>query len=105
MSDCHGMMGHIVGWYDNGIAGIQPLKPGFGEIRIRPYLPEGMTEFTCTYRSVSGTIKVAVKESAEKIFLEAEVPAAIKSEIDADKLEQRGKGVQIIEKISPGRED
>ncbi len=104
-SQCHDMMGHIVEWYYNGIAGIQPLKPGFGEIRIRPYLPEGMTEFTCTYRSVSGTIKVAVKESAEKILLEAEVPAEIKSEIDADKLEQRGKKVQIIEKISPGRED
>ena len=51
-SHCHDMMGHIVEWYYNGIAGIRPLKPGFEKICICPYLPESMHEFACSYESV-----------------------------------------------------
>ena len=53
-SHCHDMMGHIVEWYYNGIAGIRPLKPGFEKICICPYLPESINEFACSYESVRG---------------------------------------------------
>lgn len=95
-SHCHDMMGHIVEWYYNGIAGIQPLKPGFGEIRIRPYLPEGMKEFTCTYQSAAGPISVSVKETGDKITFETKVPENIQAETDISNLEQRGKQIEII---------
>ena len=52
------MMGHIIEWYYNGIAGIELLKPGFEEISIHPYMPEGMNHFTCTYETEYGTIRV-----------------------------------------------
>ena len=57
-SHCHDMMGHIIEWYYNGIAGIELLKPGFEEISIHPYMPEGMNHFTCTYETEYGTIQV-----------------------------------------------
>ena len=43
-SHCHDMMGHIIEWYYNGIAGIIPEAPGFAKITIRPHLPESMHE-------------------------------------------------------------
>lgn len=92
-SHCHDMMGHIIEWYYNGIAGITPLKPGFKEVRVRPYLPEGMTEFNCTYRSASGEISVAVKEEENVICLKVSADERIRLEIDAGLLKKAGKGV------------
>ena len=47
-SHCHDMMGHIIEWYYNGIAGIIPEEAGFSKIVIRPFLPESMKEFICS---------------------------------------------------------
>lgn len=57
-SHCHDMMGHIIEWYYNGIAGIRILEPGFKKIRIDPYMPESVNEFTCTYESPYGQIQI-----------------------------------------------
>ena len=57
-SHCHDMMGHIIEWYYNGIAGIEILKPGMKEIRISPYIPHGMNHFVCTYLTPYGEICV-----------------------------------------------
>lgn len=89
-SHCHDMMGHIIEWYYNGIAGILPQKAGFSQLLIRPYLPEGMKEFNCTYQSVAGKISVHVKEENEKILLEVDIADGIEYEIDTSNLEIRG---------------
>ena len=57
-SHCHDMMGHIIEWFYNGIAGIHPLAPGFTQVQVEPWMPEGMNEFTCTYETPQGTIRV-----------------------------------------------
>ena len=57
------MMGHIIEWYYNGIAGIQIKEPGFGKIVIMPYLPDSMNCFRCSYDSVKGNITVEVEKS------------------------------------------
>ena len=85
-SHCHDMMGHIIEWYYNGIAGIQPVKPGFSEIVIRPYLPESMNEFTCSYESIRGLIRVHVERQGEKIVVRTKVPGNIISTIDTSNL-------------------
>lgn len=90
-SHCHDMMGHIVEWYYNGIAGIQPQEPGFGKVVIRPYLPDGMTEFTCSYRSVRGEIKVQVRQENEKILLSVTAPKTVDCAIDSTNLDVGGK--------------
>ena len=76
-SHCHDMMGHIIEWFYNGLAGIRPLEPGFGKIEIQPYLPDSMNEFTCSYRSVKGTIMVHVTRENDEIKVKADVPDTI----------------------------
>ena len=85
-SHCHDMMGHIIEWYYNGIAGIRPVKPGFSEIVIRPYLPDTMNEFTCSYESIRGLIRVHVERQGEKIVVRTKVPENVVSTVDTANL-------------------
>lgn len=97
-SHCHDMMGHIIEWYYNGIAGIRPMEPGFGRVEICPYLSDGMHEFTCSYQSARGEIKVHVVEnnsgkcndaaqSGGEILLEVWTPAQVEASINTSNLE------------------
>ena len=85
-SHCHDMFGHIIEWYYNGIAGILPVKPGFSEIVIRPYLPDSMNEFICSYESIRGLIQVHVERQGEKIVVRTKIPGNIISTIDTANL-------------------
>lgn len=89
-SHCHDMMGHIIEWYYNGMAGIRPKAPGFSEIVIRPYLPAGMNRLSCSYDSVSGRIEVSLRRSGEQIELKVSVPQNIACEIDTTELDKCG---------------
>ncbi len=95
-SHCHDMMGHIIEWYYNGIAGIIPEEPGFKKITIRPYLPETIHEFSCSYASISGVIKVYVKEMEDGIILKTETPENVKCETNISNLLERGKKIRIL---------
>lgn len=81
-SHCHDMMGHIIEWYYNGIAGIKPLKPGFKKVLIKPYLPESMNEMSCKYDSVNGKIIVSMRRDDGKIRLDVKADERIDVEID-----------------------
>lgn len=94
-SHCHDMMGHIIEWYYNGLAGIQPLAPGFSRVRIRPYLPEDMHALSCTYRSVSGPIHVELSSSEDGILLCVSAAVGIQMEVNTDQLEQHRKQVTV----------
>ena len=74
------MMGHIIEWYYNGLAGIQGLEPGFKRVRIDPYLPEGMDSFSCSYETVHGTITVTAERRAGQARFTALIPAGITAE-------------------------
>ena len=76
-SHCHDMMGHIIEWFYNGLAGIRPLEPGFQKVEIHPYLPESMNEFTCSYRSVQGLITVKAFRRNGKPEFFVEVPEGV----------------------------
>ena len=89
------MMGHIVEWYYNGIAGIIPEEPGFRKAKIRPYLPESMQEFNCEFDSVSGVFKVHVKEERDKICLDVCVPEGVDCCVETDNLVQRNKAIEV----------
>ncbi len=87
-SHCHDMLGHIIEWYYNGIAGIQAKTPGFTEISICPYLPDGMNRFTCTYASAAGPISVAVNRNGGDIQLEVKVSKKIIYRVDTTELKK-----------------
>ncbi len=82
-SHCHDMMGHIIEWYYNGIAGIKPLEPGFKKISIKPHMPESMNEFECSYNSVNGLIKVSAKRNGDKVDVKVSVPDTIEYSVEA----------------------
>ncbi len=94
-SHCHDMMGHIIEWYYNGIAGIRPEQPGFTAISVRPYLPESMHEFSCSYRSASGKIVVSVNESENEIDLQIHCDEGISCRVDTSELAMRGKKIVV----------
>lgn len=93
-SHCHDMMGHIIEWYYNGIAGIIPEQPGFREVTVKPFMPESMHEFICSYRSASGMVRVHVKEEADEILLEVNCAEGIILHVDTANLQSRGKKIR-----------
>lgn len=85
-SHCHDMMGHIIEWYYNGIAGIKPLAPGFKEILIKPYLPDSMNYVCCNYNSVSGKIQVILTRKNGHVAVTVNTAPGIMYSIDRSNL-------------------
>lgn len=79
-SHAHDMMGHIIEWYYRGLAGIHPTEPGFKRVKISPFLPDGMNEFTCTYETPQGMIKVHACRKDGKPVFDVNLPAGITAE-------------------------
>ncbi|MCR5101866.1 MAG: hypothetical protein K6B41_10970 [Butyrivibrio sp.] len=73
----HDMLGHIIEWFYNGIAGIRPLEPGFSKVEIKPFMPEGMNKFECSYKSSRGEIKVIGKRECGKAVFNIMVPDGV----------------------------
>jgi len=93
------MMGHINEWFYNGMAGIIPLKPGFSEIRIKPYLPESINQFTCSYGSVKGEITVSIRKNNQSLQVKVDLPKGIECILDQSNLETQGFAVEWIKNI------
>ena len=51
------LLGDLLIWEYEYLAGIRPLEPGYSKIQFRPTFIEGLNRVDCTYRSVSGTIE------------------------------------------------
>ena len=51
------LLGDLLLWEYEYLAGIRPLEPGYTTIELRPTVPDGLNRVDCTYRSVSGTIE------------------------------------------------
>lgn len=88
-SHCHDMMGHIAAWYFDGIAGIQPLEPGFSKIRIRPYLPESMNHAACSFDSKSGNIYVELAREEKDVAVKIRTDAGIQVTFDPGAMKEK----------------
>ncbi len=86
-SHCHDMMGHIVEWFYNGIAGICPLKPGFQEVLVKPWLPASVNHLECAYRSAAGEIRVKMDRTGEGIDLIVNSADGVRVRIDRSLLD------------------
>ena len=80
----HDMMGHIMEWYYNGIAGIISEINAFKSIRITPYIPKDMDSFKCIYNSARGRIAVAIERIPECMDMDVtiEIPPNTSAVID-----------------------
>ena len=85
-SHCHDMMGHIIEWYYNGIAGIIPEEPGFSKVTIKPYMPNTVNYFICTFNTPQGEIKVSARRSGKEVELDVKVPETIEYIVDRSNL-------------------
>ncbi|QBE95492.1 family 78 glycoside hydrolase catalytic domain [Blautia producta] len=85
-SQCHDMMGHITEWFYNGIAGIQPLEPGFKKVLIKPYLPSSMNEVKATYHSACGKIEVELHRTSSEVAVQVCTDDGILVTIDKSNL-------------------
>ena len=83
-SHCHDMMGHILEWYYDGIAGIRPLAPGFRKVLVKPYLPATMDRAEAVYHSVSGDIHVSMVRSSGQVDLSVSAAPGIAVTIDRE---------------------
>lgn len=95
-SHCHDMMGHIIEWYYNGMAGIIPLEPGFKKILIKPYMPKSVDELDCQYESASGMISVKMQRENEKIKLKIATASGIEVKISTEELQNADAEFEIL---------
>lgn len=96
-SHMHDMMGHIIEWYYNGIAGIQIIEPGASHVLIKPYLPESMKWFKCTFKSVHGLISVEVRETDQTVDVTIMCPNGVVYSFDHSLLAKHHKKIRLIE--------
>ncbi len=85
-SHCHDMMGHIIEWYYNSIAGIKPVKEGFKEVVIKPFMPKSMNEFSCEFNSVNGLIKVNLIREDRRFVLNISIPEGMEYSVNTSNL-------------------
>lgn len=85
-SQCHDMMGHIIEWYYNGMAGIKPLAPGFRKVIVKPYLPRSINRMDVEYNSASGEIHVSMRRENQSVVLEVQADPGIEFAVDRTQL-------------------
>ncbi|MEG1864383.1 MAG: family 78 glycoside hydrolase catalytic domain [Alistipes sp.] len=77
ISDNHMMFGEIGGWFFKGPGGIKPdpQKPGFQNVLLTPYFPEGLDRFEASHESPYGTIVSKWVRRRNKITYTVVIPA------------------------------
>ena len=75
------LLGDLITWEYEYLAGIRPLKPGFAEIELRPYPIEGLEYVDCSYDSVRGRISSSWKVENGVFKWDVEVPEGIRTEV------------------------
>lgn len=75
------LLGDLLIWEYEYLAGIRPLKPGFSEIEFRPYPVDGLEYVDCSYDSVQGRISSSWKIGDGLFKWDIEVPDGIRAEV------------------------
>ena len=75
------LLGDLIVWEYEYLAGIRPLKPGYEEIELRPTPIAGLNYVDCTYESVRGRIVSSWKVKDGMFKWTVEVPKGVRAEI------------------------
>ena len=75
------LLGDLLIWEYEYLAGIRPLKPGFEEVELRPYPIKGLDYVDCSYDSVKGRISSSWKVEDGVFKWDIEVPSGIRTEV------------------------
>lgn len=95
-SSNHVMLGSIDAWFYKTLAGIQvdENKPGFKNVVIKPFMPDGLDWVKASVKTIRGTIRSEWKNSAESYHLKVNIPVGTNGKVYVltDKVEQVTEG-------------
>ena len=69
------LLGDLIIWEYEYLAGIRPAKPGYKEIELKPHPVSGLDKVDCSYNSVSGLIKSSWQKRNKKFIWDFTIPA------------------------------
>ena len=75
------LLGDLLLWEYEYLAGIRPLAPGYSTIELRPTVPDGLNRVDCTYRSVSGLIESKWRREADRFEWDILIPPNTTAEV------------------------
>lgn len=75
------LLGDLLLWEYEYLAGIRPLEPGYTTIELRPTVPDGLNRVDCTYRSVSGTIESHWRRNGDLFEWDIVIPPNTTAEV------------------------
>ena len=64
------LLGDLIVWYYENLAGIKATEPGFKKIEMKPAMIEGLSYAKASYHSVQGLIKSEWNNEMRNIYLE-----------------------------------
>jgi alpha-L-rhamnosidase len=73
------MLGDLLIWYYEDLAGIKAASPGFKIIEMKPVFPPGLTHVNAAYKSVQGLIKSNWTKDKQRFNWDVTVPANSKA--------------------------
>ena len=75
------LLGDLLLWEYEYLAGIRPLSPGYGVIELRPYPLDGLNHVDCSYNSVSGRIESHWKRNGDTFEWDIVIPPNTTAEV------------------------
>ena len=75
------LLGDLILWEYEYLAGIRALEPGYKKIQLKPYPIEGLDYVNCTYKSVSGDIQSSWKRDGDRFEWAIVIPANTSAEV------------------------
>ena len=75
------LLGDLILWEYEYLAGIRALEPGYSKIQLKPYPIEGLDFVNCSYNSVSGRIESNWKRNGSHFEWDFTIPANTTAEV------------------------
>ena len=75
------LLGDLILWEYEYLAGIRALEPGYRKIQLKPYPIEGLEYVKCTYNSISGDIQSSWNREGDQFEWEIVIPANTTAEV------------------------
>lgn len=75
------LLGDLILWEYEYLAGIRAKEPGYSKIQLKPYPVKGLDSVSCSYQSVSGTIGSSWKIKGRKFVWDVVIPSNTEAEI------------------------
>ena len=73
------LLGDLLTWFYEDLAGIAPASPGFKAIRMRPSFPRGLDHVQASYHTPYGVVSSEWKREDGKIYWDISVPPNTKA--------------------------